>query len=116
MLIITDVGCGVLITCMLFPGMDGESFSPGDESFHDPASHEDEGNNLIHSRPSVAIRESVLLDLPRDEVDRGLFESFTYTGALFRKPTETGFLSLHPFEFLDTFLSSSIPQAFPPLG
>uniref|UniRef100_A0AAQ4P3R6 Polycystic kidney disease 1b n=1 Tax=Gasterosteus aculeatus aculeatus TaxID=481459 RepID=A0AAQ4P3R6_GASAC len=61
-------------------GMDGESFSPGDESFHDPASHEDEGNNLIHSRPSVAIRESVLLDLPRDEVDRGLFESYTYTG------------------------------------
>ncbi|KAM6908104.1 polycystin-1-like protein 1 [Lycodopsis pacificus] len=61
-------------------GVDGESFSPGEDSFHDPALHEDEGNNLIDSRPSVVIQEPVLLDLPRHPVDRGLFESYTYTG------------------------------------
>ncbi|XP_054479391.1 polycystic kidney disease 1 like 1 [Anoplopoma fimbria] len=61
-------------------GVDGESFSPGDDSFHDPTLHEDEGNNLIDSRPSVVIQEPVLLDLPRDPADRGLFESYTFTG------------------------------------
>ncbi|KAK9527852.1 hypothetical protein VZT92_014377 [Zoarces viviparus] len=61
-------------------GVDGESFSPGEDSFHDPALREDEGNNLIDSRPSVVIQEPVLLDLPRHPVDRGLFESYTYTG------------------------------------
>ncbi|KAL6097956.1 pkd1l1 [Pungitius sinensis] len=75
-------------------GMDGESDGPADESFHDPASDEDEGNNLIHSRPSVVIRESVLLDLPRDRVDRGLFESYTYTGI------SSPWLSFRPYSLL----------------
>ncbi|XP_034416623.1 polycystic kidney disease 1 like 1 [Cyclopterus lumpus] len=61
-------------------GVDGESFSPGDDSFHDPALPDDEGNNLMDSRPSVVIQEPVLLDLPRDLVNRGLFESYTDTG------------------------------------
>ncbi|XP_070784659.1 polycystin-1-like protein 1 [Enoplosus armatus] len=61
-------------------GVDGESFGPGDDSGFDPAVHEDEGSNLVDSRPSVMIQEPILLDLPRDPVDRGLFESYTYTG------------------------------------
>ncbi|XP_037613525.1 polycystic kidney disease 1 like 1 [Sebastes umbrosus] len=60
--------------------VDGESFSPGDDSAFDPALHKDEGSNLVDSRPSVVIQEPILLDLPRDPVDRGLFESYTYTG------------------------------------
>ncbi|KAM8822788.1 polycystin-1-like protein 1 [Spinachia spinachia] len=75
-------------------GMDVESFSPGDESFQDPALHEDGGNNLIHSRPSVVMRESVLLDLPRDRVDTGLFESYTYTGI------SSPWLSFRPYSLI----------------
>ncbi|XP_028425777.1 polycystic kidney disease 1 like 1 [Perca flavescens] len=61
-------------------GVDGESFSPGDDSVFDPALYEDEGSNLVHSRPSVVIQEPILLDLLRDPIDRGLFEAYTYTG------------------------------------
>lgn len=50
----------------MFPGVDGESFSPGDDSVFHPASREDEGSNLVDSRPSVVIQEPILLDLPRD--------------------------------------------------
>ncbi|XP_035510575.1 polycystic kidney disease 1 like 1 [Morone saxatilis] len=61
-------------------GVDGESFSQGDDSVFHPASHEDEGSNLVDSRPPVGTQEPILLDLPRDTVDRGLFESYSYTG------------------------------------
>ncbi|KAA8580858.1 hypothetical protein FQN60_013816 [Etheostoma spectabile] len=61
-------------------GVDGESFSPGDDYVFDPALYEDEGSNLVHSRPSVVIQEPILLDLLRDPIDRGLFEAYTYTG------------------------------------
>ncbi|XP_078019104.1 polycystin-1-like protein 1 [Epinephelus lanceolatus] len=61
-------------------GVDGESYSPGNDSEFDPASHEDEGSNLVDSRPSVVMQEPIMLDLPRDPVDKGLFESYTYTG------------------------------------
>ncbi|XP_070709442.1 polycystin-1-like protein 1 [Pempheris klunzingeri] len=61
-------------------GVDGESFSAGDDSVSDPASPEDKGSNLMHSRPSAVIQEPILLDLPRDPVDRGVFESYTHTG------------------------------------
>lgn len=99
----------MLITCMLFPGVDGESFSAGDDSFQDPVLRDDEGNNLMDSRPSVVIQEPVLLDLPRDPVDKGLFESYTDTGTLFRTLTDTDFLSLSPpSQFLEIFLSLSI--------
>lgn len=66
-----------------FPGSEGESFTPGEDSvwFH-PESHKDEGSNLMESRPSLAVtREPNLLDLSRQPVDGDLFESYTYTGA-----------------------------------
>ncbi|KAF3836007.1 hypothetical protein F7725_028565 [Dissostichus mawsoni] len=58
------------------PGVDGESFGPGDDSEFEPASHER--------------KEPILLDLPRHPIDRGLFESYTYTGV-------SPLLSLRPF-------------------
>ncbi|KAM9332615.1 LOW QUALITY PROTEIN: polycystin-1-like protein 1 [Pholidichthys leucotaenia] len=61
-------------------GVDGESLSVGDVSMFDPTLHDDEGSNLMNLRPSVVIWEPTLLDLHRDQVDRGLFDSFTYTG------------------------------------
>uniref|UniRef100_A0A3Q1FR14 Polycystin 1 like 1, transient receptor potential channel interacting n=1 Tax=Acanthochromis polyacanthus TaxID=80966 RepID=A0A3Q1FR14_9TELE len=71
------------------PGMsagrptDGESFSPGDDSVFDPATrHQDEGSNLVDPKPSLVIQEPSLLDLPRHPVDRGLFQSYTYTGTI----------------------------------
>ncbi|XP_044033057.1 polycystic kidney disease 1 like 1 [Siniperca chuatsi] len=72
-------------------GVDGESFSPGDDSVFHPAVHEDEGSNLVDSRPSVMIQEPILLDLSRDPVDRDLFESYTYTGI------SSPLLSFRPF-------------------
>ncbi|KAM7390602.1 hypothetical protein PAMA_008670 [Pampus argenteus] len=72
-------------------GVDDETFSPGDDSMFDPASHVDEGSNLVDSRPSVVIQEPTLLDLPRKLVDRGLFESYTYTGI------SSHLLSFRPF-------------------
>ncbi|XP_051796475.1 polycystic kidney disease 1 like 1 [Acanthochromis polyacanthus] len=63
-------------------GVDGESFSPGDDSVFDPATrHQDEGSNLVDPKPSLVIQEPSLLDLPRHPVDRGLFQSYTYTGS-----------------------------------
>ncbi|KAK5877456.1 hypothetical protein CesoFtcFv8_024959 [Champsocephalus esox] len=61
-------------------GVDGESFGPGGDSEFDLTSHEEEGSNLVDSGPSVVKQEPILLDLPRHPVDRGLFESYTYTG------------------------------------
>ncbi|XP_068438427.1 polycystin-1-like protein 1 [Clinocottus analis] len=75
-------------------GADGESFSAGDDSFHNPALRDEEGNNLMDSRPSVMIQEPVLLDLPRDPVDRGLFESYTDTGI------SSPLLSFKPFSLI----------------
>ena len=75
----------VYINLYVFSGVDDDTFSPGDDSVFDPASHVDERSNLVDSRPSVVIQEPTLLDLPRDPVDRALFESYTYTGTLFRK-------------------------------
>ncbi|KAM9839687.1 polycystin-1-like protein 1 [Aulostomus maculatus] len=61
-------------------GVDGETLSPGDVSAFDPVSHDTEGSNLVDSSPSAVIQEPTLLDLPREPVDRGLFESYTFTG------------------------------------
>ncbi|CAK6980027.1 polycystic kidney disease 1 like 1, partial [Scomber scombrus] len=72
-------------------GVADETFSPGDDSVFYSVSHADEGSNLVDSRPSVVIQEPTLLDLPRDLVDRGLFESYTYTGI------SSSLLSLRPF-------------------
>ncbi|KAM9337218.1 polycystin-1-like protein 1 [Symphorus nematophorus] len=72
-------------------GVDGESFHPGDDSVFDPALHEEEGSNLVNSRPSVVIQEPILLDLPRDLIERDLFESYTYTGI------SSSLLSFRPF-------------------
>ncbi|KAG7526791.1 polycystic kidney disease protein 1-like 1 [Solea senegalensis] len=72
-------------------GADGETFSLGDDSAFDPAAHEGDGSNLLVSRPSVVTQQPTLLDLPRDPVDRVLFESYTYTGI------SSPVLSVRPF-------------------
>ncbi|KAK7879412.1 hypothetical protein WMY93_030748 [Mugilogobius chulae] len=59
---------------------DGESFILGEDLEFDPGSHREEGSNLVHVRPHVAVQEPTLLDLPRDPVPRWVFESYTYTG------------------------------------
>lgn len=76
----------------MYSGVDGENLSPGDDSVSEPSLHEDEGSDLVDSRPSVVNQEPILLDLSRDLVDRGLFESYTYTGTLFRNLPDTHFL------------------------
>lgn len=97
------------ITLYVFSGVDGETFSPGDESMFDPASHVNEGSNLVDTRPSVVIQEPTLLDLSRDPVDKGLFESCTYTGTSYRKLHESIFpLSFSVSQPLVIFLSLSI--------
>ncbi|XP_008299033.1 polycystic kidney disease 1 like 1 [Stegastes partitus] len=58
-------------------GVDGESLSPGDDSLFDPATHQDEGSNLVDLKPPVVLQDPSLLDLPRHPLDRGLFESYT---------------------------------------
>lgn len=78
----------------IFSGGDGDSFSPGEEPVLDPDLHEDGGSNLVDSRPSVLIREPVLLDLSRDPVVTGLFESYTATGTILKKLLDPQFLSL----------------------
>ena len=97
----------MLIPCK-FPGVDGESFGPGDDSEFDLASREEEGSNLVDSGPSVVKQEPILLDFPRHPIDRGLFESHTYTGTFFRKlsdifpllyPPVSGLSHLSPFYF-----------------
>uniref|UniRef100_I3KAI3 Polycystic kidney disease 1b n=1 Tax=Oreochromis niloticus TaxID=8128 RepID=I3KAI3_ORENI len=72
-------------------GEDGESLSAGDVSMFDMGLHEDEGSNLVDSKPFVAIQAPTLLDLPRNPLNRGLFESFTYTGI------SRSFLKIKPF-------------------
>lgn len=54
--------------------------------------HEDEGSNLVDSRPSVVNREPVLLELSRELVDVGTFESYTYTGTIFKKSISPHYL------------------------
>ncbi|KAM6900540.1 polycystin-1-like protein 1 [Xenentodon cancila] len=66
-------------SCMT-SGEDFENFSLGGDSAFNPATHKDEGSNLVVPKPSDVIQEPSLLDLHRDAVDRGLFESYTYTG------------------------------------
>ncbi|XP_029955937.1 polycystic kidney disease 1 like 1 [Salarias fasciatus] len=60
----------------------GEGFGGGVDSIFDPPPHQEEegGSNLVDLTSSVAIREPTLLDLTRDSISRGLFESYTYTG------------------------------------
>ncbi|XP_068160681.1 polycystin-1-like protein 1 [Antennarius striatus] len=63
--------------------VESETFNPIDDSGIDPVileDDEDEGSNLVDSRPSVVRQEPSLLDLSRDLVERGLLESYTYTG------------------------------------
>uniref|UniRef100_A0A673BEL3 Uncharacterized protein n=1 Tax=Sphaeramia orbicularis TaxID=375764 RepID=A0A673BEL3_9TELE len=78
------------INCV-FPGVDGETFIPIDGSEFDPLLHRDEGSNLVDSQPPVMIQEPTLLDLPRDSVDRGIFESYTSSGI------SSALLSFRPF-------------------
>ncbi|KAM4544133.1 polycystin-1-like protein 1 [Fundulus diaphanus] len=59
---------------------DAESFNPGDGSVFDLMLLNNEGSNLVDLKPSVANQEPTLLDLHQDAVERGLFESYTYTG------------------------------------
>ncbi|XP_029978904.1 polycystic kidney disease 1 like 1 [Sphaeramia orbicularis] len=72
-------------------GVDGETFIPIDGSEFDPLLHRDEGSNLVDSQPPVMIQEPTLLDLPRDSVDRGIFESYTSSGI------SSALLSFRPF-------------------
>lgn len=72
--------------------MDGENLSPGDDLEFEPSLHEDEGSDLVDSRLPVVNQEPILLDLSRDLVDSGLFESYTYTGTLISKLPDTRFL------------------------
>lgn len=97
-------GC-VIDSCVL-SGVDGETLSPGADSVFDPA--EGEGSNLVVSRPSVLTQEPTLLDLPRDSVDRDVFESYTYTGTLLRKLTHTHWFSLPLFISVFSCLSFSL--------
>ncbi|XP_071384147.1 LOW QUALITY PROTEIN: polycystin-1-like protein 1 [Centroberyx affinis] len=69
----------------------GESSGPGGDSGFDPEPGEDKGSNLVDSSPSLVFQEQTLLDLPRDPVERGLFESYTYTGI------SSPLLSFRPF-------------------
>uniref|UniRef100_A0A3Q2NUX1 Polycystin 1 like 1, transient receptor potential channel interacting n=1 Tax=Fundulus heteroclitus TaxID=8078 RepID=A0A3Q2NUX1_FUNHE len=59
---------------------DAESFNPGDESVFDLTLLNNEGSNLVDPKPSVANQEPTLLDSHQEAVERGLFESYTYTG------------------------------------
>ncbi|XP_056155168.1 polycystic kidney disease 1 like 1 [Lampris incognitus] len=72
-------------------GLDGESFVPkGEPEVHlEPG--ENEGSNLVDPRPSVGLQELTLLDLPRELVETGVFESYTYTG------TSSPLISFKPF-------------------
>lgn len=79
-----------------FSGEDGEPDRAGEESLPDPEEHVDEGSNLVDSRPSVLIREPVLLDLSRELVEARLFDSYTYTGVRFI----FFFLNIYPFQEL----------------
>lgn len=65
-----------------FSGGDVEPVRAGEET-SDSEEHVDEGSNLVDSRPSVLIREPVLLDLSRELVEAKLFDSYTYTGVIF---------------------------------
>uniref|UniRef100_A0A3Q1IV35 Polycystic kidney disease 1b n=1 Tax=Anabas testudineus TaxID=64144 RepID=A0A3Q1IV35_ANATE len=75
-------------------GVDGETFSLGEDSVFGSTVHEDEGSNLVDPRPSAGIQEQTLLDLPRDPVDRRLFQSYTFTG------TSSSLLSFRPFSLM----------------
>lgn len=84
-------------------GEDGEPSSPGEDSVPDPEEREDEGSNLVDSRPSVLLREPTLLDLPRELVEAEVFHSYTYTGVLYLRgfcSTYTRFNSLY-HKYLD---------------
>lgn len=65
-----------------FSGEDGEPGRVGEESLPEPEEHVDEGSNLVDPRPSILIREPVLLDLSRELVEAKLFDSYTYTGVI----------------------------------
>lgn len=68
-------------------GMDEESYSPADGSGLHVELTEDSGSNLVDSRlQSTVTQQPVLLDLPRDPIDKVVFDSFTYTGTLVKTP------------------------------
>lgn len=87
--------------------MDGETFSPDEDS--GPAGGNDEGSNLVDSRPAVGVQEATLLDLPRVRVDRSLFQSFTSTGTFLRK------LLIYSLDLQSTSLLSGSPGISSPL-
>lgn len=84
--------------------MDNESHSLGDSFGLHLESNEDHGSNLVDSRLQPRLtQEPVLLDLPREPVDKILFKSYTYTGALVKKPNPFVFVHFHLHPFLVSF-------------
>lgn len=87
--------------------MDDESYSPGDGSGLHWESTEDSGSNLVDPRLQRRLtQEPVLLDLPREPIDDVVFDTYTDTGTLVKKPScfqSYGFVfffahfSLYPF-------------------
>lgn len=74
-----------MVDIQIFPDDHGELPGPGEYSVSDPEEREDEGSDLVDPRPSVLSRAPSLLDLPRELVEAGLFESYTYTGVVILK-------------------------------
>lgn len=68
--------------------MDDESYSPGDGSGLHWESTEDSGSNLVDPRLQRRLtQEPVLLDLPREPIDDVVFDTYTDTGTLVKKPS-----------------------------
>lgn len=84
----------LFVNPLISSGVDGDSVRPGEDSGLSLELHEDGGSNLVDPRLPVAIQEAVLLDLSRELVEPGLFESYTYTGTLFKKIIDSHVLSL----------------------
>lgn len=81
--------------------MDDKSHSPGDSGL-DLESNEDHGSNLVDSRLQPRLtHEPVLLDLPREPVDKTIFKSYTYTGRLVKK--RNNFFFFLPSPITDLF-------------
>lgn len=84
----------LFVNPLISSGVDRDFVNPGEASGLSLELHEDRGSNLVDPRLPVAIQEAVLLDLSRELLDPGLFESYTYTGTLFKKITDSRVLSL----------------------
>lgn len=101
--------------------MDDESYSPGDGSGLHWESTEDSGSNLVDPRLQRRLtQEPVLLDLPREPIDDVVFDTYTDTGTLVKKPScfqSYGFFFFCSFQSLPICWSLFPPwQDFPPLS